>query len=126
MELKLMMLVSLLAFGFATSASAGAVADADVDGVPDAFDNCLNVANGPDAGACSAQENTGTNAFGDACNGDFDNDSLVTGTDFGPWFAAFTAGVPSLGPEDMDCDGLVTGTDFGPWFAQFTAGAPGP
>lgn len=125
MKLKLMMLVSLLAFGFATSASAGSVADGDSDGVPDAFDNCALVANGPALGSCSAQENGDGDAFGDACDGDFNQDGFVTGLDFGPWFAAFTAGVPSV-DEDMNCDGFVTGLDFGPWFTQFTLGVPGP
>jgi len=127
MKIKLFMLVGLFVIGFAMSATAGAVADGDSDGVPDAFDNCLVAPNGPAAGGCSAQENSDGDAFGDACDADFNNDGFVTGLDFTPFFAAFVAGVPTPGnSEDANCDGFVTGLDFTPWFAQFTAGVPGP
>ena len=126
MKLKLIMLVSLFAIGFAGLATAGNVADGDSDGVPDTFDNCLTVPNGPAAGSCSAQQNNSADAFGDACDGDFTQDGFVTGADFTPWFSAFVAGVVILGDEDMNCDGFVTGADFTPWFTQFVQGTPGP
>ena len=47
MKIKLVMLVSIFAFGLALNANAGAVVDTDTDLVPDAFDNCTALANGP-------------------------------------------------------------------------------
>ena len=67
MKLKLTMLVSLLAIGFAGTAIAGNVADQDLDGVPDAFDNCdggsLKNQNGPAGGGCTAQQNADGDLF---------------------------------------------------------------
>jgi len=125
MKLKLIMLVSLFAVGFAASATAGTVADLDGDGVPDSFDNCLTVPNGNAGGGCSAQENFDGDAFGDSCDADYDNSGTVNTIDFGPFFTAFLLGTPING-EDANCDGLVNTIDFGPFFTQFLAGVPGP
>ena len=124
MKLKLMMLVSLFAIGFAGTAIAGNVADTDADGVPDAFDNC-GVPNGPAAGGCSAQQDFDNDGFGDSCDGDYDNNGLVVISDFTHFFNAFVAGVPIVGDEDADCNGLVVISDFTPFFNQFVKGTPG-
>ncbi|MEE9426411.1 MAG: choice-of-anchor Q domain-containing protein [Methylococcales bacterium] len=49
--------------------------DNDNDGVPDSSDNCINIEN-PD------QEETDGDIFGDACDGDFNNDGQVDLMDF--------------------------------------------
>jgi hypothetical protein len=114
---------TMLALGMmAFSASAGSVADGDTDGVPDAFDNCSARANGPLAGTCTQADNADSDAFGDACDADFDQDNVVAGSDFGILLAAFgTAGAG----EDLDCDGVVAGSDFGILLGDFGS-APGP
>jgi hypothetical protein len=118
------MLVSLFAIGFAGTAIAGAVADTDGDGVPDAFDNC-GVPNGPALGGCSAQENGDGDAFGDSCDADYNQSGTVNTLDFGPFFTDFVAGVPGAGITDANCDGVVNTLDFGPFFTQFVKGTPG-
>jgi hypothetical protein len=131
MKIKLFMLVGLFAIGFAVSANAGAVSDNDSDGVPDAFDNCQNAVfdvgnqNGPSAGGCSAQQNFDGDAYGDACDGDYDNDTDVDGVDFNHFFASFKLNSPQTGDEDSDCDTDVDGVDFNTFFKQFKKNAPG-
>jgi len=125
MKIKLIMLVSLFAFGFAMNANAGAVADDDGDLVPDAFDNCLNEANGP--GETSNQVDTDQDGYGNACDADYDNDVNfeVSTVDFGIFLDAFTnvAG----GVTDHDGDGQTTTTDFATFLFQFsTPAVPGP
>ena len=123
MKLKLIMLVSLFAIGFAMSATAGSIADFDTDMIPDVFDNCSTVANGAaPGGTCSNQIDTDADGFGDACDTDFDNDNVVAGSDFGILIAAFgTADALT----DVDCDGVVAGSDFGALLAAFGS-TPGP
>jgi hypothetical protein len=87
MKIKLIMLVSLFTFGFAMSANAGAVVDADSDLVPDAFDNCLTDPNGPADG--SNQVDADQDGYGNACDADYDNDAShqVSLLDFGIFVA---------------------------------------
>ena len=125
MKIKLIMLVSLFAFGFAMNANAGAVADGDGDLVPDAFDNCLELANGPDED--SNQVDSDLDGYGNACDADYDNDANleVSTVDFGIFLTAFTD--LTGGVTDHDGDGQTTTTDFGTFLAQFqTPAVPGP
>jgi hypothetical protein len=125
MKIKLIMLVSLFAFGLALNANAGNVTDTDGDMVPDDFDNCLELANGP--GDASNQVDTDLDGYGNACDADYDNDANfeVSTTDFGIFLTAFTAVVG--GVTDHDGDGITTTTDFGTFLAQFqTPAIPGP
>ena len=125
MKIKLMMLVSLFAFGFAMNANAGAVQDTDLDLVPDTFDNCLELANGPNEG--SNQVDTDLDGYGNACDADYDNDEnfQVSTTDFGIFLTNFTS--TAGGVTDHDGDGTTTTTDFGTFLAQFqTPAIPGP
>lgn len=106
----------LLSMGMAFSATAGTVSDADNDGVPDGFDNCPNVANGPLAGACSAQQDTDNDGFGNACDGDFNNDGQTLGDDFTIFLTLF-GGAGNQG--DLDCDGNTLGSDFSIFLGLF-------
>ena len=125
MKLKLIMLVSLLAFGFATTANAGAVSDSDLDTVPDAFDNCSAEPNGP--GEASNQIDTDTDGYGEACDPDYDQDFVVGLTDFSIFLVDFAAGTPSSG-TDHDGDGVTGLTDFSVFVDFFSAvpAEPGP
>ena len=123
MNIKLIFFVSLFAIGFAMSATAGSIADADGDDIPDVFDNCSVVANGAaPGGTCSNQIDTDSDGFGDICDADFDNDNVVAGSDFGILITAFGT---SDALTDLDCDGVVAGSDFGLLLGAFGT-APGP
>lgn len=112
---------ALLAVGMlASSANAGSVSDGDSDLVPDAFDNCSAIANGP--GEASNQVDTDSDGFGNACDCDFDQDNVCAGSDFGVLLGNFGTGALLT---DMDGDGLTAGSDFGIFLGQF-GGAPGP
>lgn len=126
MKLKLTILVSLLAFGFALNANAGAVTDGDSDLVPDSFDNCSSLANGP--GETSNQVDSDQDGYGNACDTDYNNDGMTTTTDFASFFLpAFTLTTPNPS-TDHNGDGLTTTVDFTTFLAQFQSppGAPGP
>jgi hypothetical protein len=100
---------AMLSMGMALSATAGSVSDVDGDGVPDAFDNCVNVPNGPLGGSCSNQEDADNDGFGNACDGDLDQDGNTLVNDFVVLLGLFgSAG----GPGDLDCDGTVLVNDF--------------
>ena len=68
------------------------VADEDEDTVPDASDNCPEIAN-------SDQTDTDGDGAGDACDDDDDNDNILDGDDNCPVNA-------NSGQEDLDQDGL--------------------
>ena len=122
MKLKLMMLVSMFAFGFAMSANAGAVVDGDSDLVPDQFDNCSTVANGPNQG--SNQVDSDQDGYGNACDADYDQDGaeLVNVPDFSVFLAAFTGGPTTV--TDHNGDGFTTVADFSTFLAAFQSGVP--
>ena len=120
MKLRLTLLVSLFAVGFALSANAGSVVDTDLDLVPDAFDNCSADPNGP--GQASNQIDTDVDGYGNFCDADFNNDNGVDGGDFGLFVANFNSTSPL---HDLTGDGLVDGADFGRFVALFNQ-VPGP
>jgi hypothetical protein len=95
-------------------------ADADGDGVGDACDNCLGLAN-------PSQSDENGNGFGDPCDGDFDGDGTVSGTDFTLFLLAFETGQPIPGfGIDMTMDGVVDGNDFNEFLTRFIQGVGGP
>ena len=121
MKLKLIVLASVISLGLAFSANAGNVTDGDSDLVPDAFDNCDALANGP--AQASNQADADVDGYGTACDADYDNNNIVNALDFGPFLGAFAAGT---GPaQDHDGNGLVNALDFGGFLLGFGAGAPG-
>ena len=126
MKLKLIMLASVFAFGFAFTANAGSVVDTDSDLVPDAYDNCTTVDNGP--GEQSNQVDSDQDGYGNACDTDYTQDDQTTTADFGVFFPAFTGATPDL-RTDHNGDGNTTTADFGTFFADFSstpANPPGP
>ncbi len=127
MKLKLVLLASVFALGFAFSANAGTVNDSDTDLVPDQFDNCLTDANGPNDD--SNQIDSDQDGYGNACDTDYNDDGDTTVADFGIFFPAFTGATPDA-QTDHNGDGDTTVADFGVFFADFsdpsTPTPPGP
>jgi hypothetical protein len=120
MKLKLILLAGTFVFGFAMTANAGAIVDTDVDAIPDVFDNCLVVPNGP--AQDSNQIDTDEDGFGNICDADFNNSGSVTGADFTIFIASFNTGDPLT---DMNGSGSVTGADFTLFIGGFNL-PPGP
>jgi hypothetical protein len=84
-------------------------------------DNCVLVANAPPLDCDSDSD-----GYGNACDGDFNNDTFVDPTDFTTVFLPSFTGTP-IGGTDMNCDRFVDPTDFTAYFLpQFSAGVPGP
>jgi len=119
MNIKLILFTGLIAASLAFVANAGSIDDTDTDLIPDVFDNCSLVANGP---AGQDQLDADADGFGNICDGDLDQDGVVAGTDFGLFVGLFgSAGTAA----DFDGDGVVAGTDFVAFVALFGS-APGP
>jgi hypothetical protein len=116
MKLKLALLVGLFAFGFAMSASAGAVLDTDGDLVPNQFDNCSAVANGPNQG--TNQVDSDLDGYGNRCDADYDNNFATTAGDFAVFLGTF--GTNSLGETDHDGNGTITAADFAVFLGKFS------
>lgn len=117
MKFRLLATISLaFALGLSSAAWAGLATDTDSDGVPDASDNCINVAN-------PAQCDNGHTAnVGNACDMDANGDGTVSGADV-PFFGA--AFGKASNPFDANCDGTVSGADV-PFFGARFGKAPGP
>jgi hypothetical protein len=102
--------------------------DADDDGVSDASDNCIEVANGPlapDAGGQS-QLDTDGDGYGNACDCDFDQSEACNIADFSifrtDYWDTFDSGVGT----DMDGSGRVGIGDFSLFRDGYQATVPGP
>jgi len=108
------------------SALAGAVIDTDNDLVPDQFDNCRLVANGPNQ--TTNQIDSDIDGYGNRCDADYDQNCSTTAGDFGTFLASF--GLNDCGERDHDGNCLISAADFGVFLAKFSgvgiANAPGP
>jgi len=96
--------------------------DSDGDGIPDACDNCLLIANGPSAGVCysaGVQIDTDGDGYGNICDGDFNNDGVTNATDATIFNVDFNAGIDGGRGTDMSCDGVVNASDATIFNAQF-------
>ncbi len=100
-----------------------ALSDADGDLVPDAFDNCSVIPNGPNE--ASNQVDSDLDGYGNACDPDYNDDFQITTLDYGVLVEALTE--PG-GEADHDGNGVVTITDFAVFLERFqtTNAAPGP
>ena len=95
--------------------------DADGDGVPDAADNCIDVAN-------ADQRDSARDGYGNACDADFDQNGAVGISDFNRLREQFgrTEADPAFDPDvDADGNGAVGIADFNALRAAF-GGPPGP
>ena len=100
--------------------------DIDADGYDDEADNCTRIENGTGS---SAQCDTDRDGYGNACDGDFDQNYQTNANDFSRHVAdsqppALDSGVGT----DMDCNGLVEEADFDVHFVPnyMELGKPGP
>ena len=114
MKISLIALVAgfFLVVGLPLAATAGPTPggpDTDGDGVEDAFDNCVSDANG-------AQKDLDHDNCGDACDCDFNNDTVCNPADFGMFATTYLLGEgnPNYNPlADCDCNGVINPADFG-------------
>ena len=89
--------------------------DSDKDGVPNAIDNCVNVAN-------ANQRDTDRDGIGNSCDGDLDNSGFVNSIDF----SMFRKRLLTKDPDaDLDGNGFVNSLDFSQ-FKKLLLKAPGP
>jgi len=105
--------------------------DVNLDGVVNAADRTIAVANQGLAGGWAQGDMDGTGTvdardlaiidgtFNPCCPADFDGDGFLTGDDFDAFVAAFELGDIV---SDFDGDGFVTGEDFDAFVAAFEAG----
>jgi len=94
--------------------------DTDGDTVPDDTDNCITAPN-PD------QDDSDGDLCGNQCDADYDQDSVVSITDFSTFRSCFggaVEGVCDHAPEILD--GAIGIEDFSIFRQQFLAGVPGP
>ena len=111
----------LMTMLMATTAQAGAVIDSDSDLVPDSFDNCSQLSNGPND--LNNQVDTDTDGYGNACDADVNNDCVINFQDVS------TVGGLFLQTGDLDADfngdQVVNFIDFGVVTSAFLE-TPGP
>jgi hypothetical protein len=111
--------VALVAAWLATSPVHAFVdSDADGDGVPDEFDNCLLVAN-------PIQADVDGDGFGNVCDGDFNNDNLTNVEDLQQLKSAFLRSGFEVAAEDLDGNGTVNLVDL-QLFRKLFLKPPGP
>lgn len=97
--------------------TAHAQVDTDGDGVIDTMDNCIEDEN-PD------QLDGDNDGFGNACDGDYNNDTWTTVSDFSIFLAAFVG--ENNPATDCDGNGVTTVIDFPCFLGNFLSGEPGP
>ena len=97
----------LLFVAFLLPGFAAAAVDTDGDGLIDDVDNCVYTANGP---AEDNQLDADEDGYGNACDGDFDQNGFVNSLDFGVFLTCFNSGSPEHDPDctetDMNDDGV--------------------
>ena len=89
--------------------------DSDGDGIPDDLDNCIEVAN-PD------QRDSDGDGYGNACDGDLDNNGFVNFTDLAIFRSRFGSSDPDA---DLDGSGSVNFADLAR-FRELFGRPPGP
>ena len=115
--------------------------------MPDQWDNCIEVDNSnkqhsifyrpylpfttqsaipSGTSAVGNGEDTDGDGFGDACDGDFNNDGAVMIEDFLIWRDDYDTGVDSGIGSDMNSDGVVDDDDLDLMLQQLANQYPGP
>ena len=97
--------------------SGNAAGDTDGDGIPDAQDNCSEIAN-------ANQQDSDNDGFGNACDADLNNDGYVSFADLNLFKSAFNNKDVNSG-ADFDSDGIVNISDFD-MFKKLYGKPPGP
>jgi hypothetical protein len=94
--------------------------DLDGDGVPNASDNCVERAN-------PRQCDVDADGYGNACDGDFDNNGSINIFDLLEFCADFAAAtIDPDAPTDANCDGRIDlSLDFQSFLIQFRRATPG-
>ena len=95
--------------------------DADNDSIPDASDNCTQVAN-------ADQQDADSDDYGNLCDGDLDNNGAVNEADMELMKGVLnkeSSTSAMAAAADLDDDGMVTAKDFARMRAQ-AANGPGP
>ncbi|NNF15922.1 MAG: hypothetical protein HKN70_04200 [Gammaproteobacteria bacterium] len=95
--------------------------DSDSDLVGDACDNCILVANGGQDGNPS-QCDTNGDGYGNACDGDLNNNGVINFVDLGMFKSVFTT---ADADADLNCNGVVNFVDLGLLKSRFMQ-TPGP
>jgi hypothetical protein len=108
-------LLITLEAGFWPMVAALAPLDSDDDGIPDGTDNCTLVAN-------PEQTDTDADGYGNACDGDFNNNDVVDFADYG-YFRAVFGTDDAL--SDFNGNGIVDFADYGRFRTMFGE-PPGP
>ena len=96
--------------------------DVDSDGILNEQDNCLYTAN-------ENQIDSDVDGYGNACDGDFNNDGIVGGPDYTAFALSF--GKQPTDPEfnpatDANNDSIIGGPDYTAFAIQFSQRVPGP
>ena len=121
-------LAMLMFVGLPFAATAGPSPDMDSDGTADVFDFCKLDATAPTP--CGLDDDK--DGYGNACDCDLNNDTLVNGLDFNQpgldndfldCFLNPLGDVNGIGC-DFNCDTLVDGLDFLTFLPHFIAGTP--
>jgi hypothetical protein len=103
-----------------TVIEASSPVNGDGDGVSDSADNCIYVAN-------PGQQDEDQDGYGTACDPDYNQNGVVTSTDFSVYFLPVYDGTLPYDPKvDHDSDGDVDDRDFLFLLRHFQLGFPGP
>lgn len=106
----------ILSICFIALLSGNAIAaDTDSDGIDDSVDNCIQIAN-------ANQRDTDNDGFGNACDADLNNDTVVDAQDISIFRSVYLTDDPDA---DFNGDGTVNILDFN-IIRQQNTGTPGP
>jgi hypothetical protein len=104
------------------STSAALAIDTDGDLIEDSIDNCVLDPNGPVAVGNVQSNQIDTDGDGTPCDTDFDQNGVITGSDFSIFLENFNTGNPLT---DLNGDGVTSGADFTIFVSSSNSG-PGP